>query len=109
MTGMMTWEQISFIFGLMGTLAGIAGFLWLRVESARKNTRAELVQERQMTQAQIDSLRNELTGFRIRVAESYATYDAMKTFDERIGEGLSEIRAQVDALRNEVMKLAASR
>jgi uncharacterized membrane-anchored protein YhcB (DUF1043 family) len=105
MTGPITWEQIAFIFGMLGTLAGVAGFLWLRVESARKATRAELGQERQMTQAQIDNLRNELTGFRIRVAENYATYETLKAVDERVAQALEGVEARIGVRLDDVIKM----
>lgn len=109
MTGPMTFEFFSTLMVIIGAICGVGGFLWMRVEAARKTTRDELAAEQKSRQAAIDALRKEFNDHRVEVARNYASKDTLDKVEERIGEGLGEVKDQVEALRNEVMKLAHAR
>lgn len=109
MTGAVTWEQIVFFFGLLGSLFTVLAFVWHRIESARAATRKEIADERNERQAAIDKLRSELAAHQVAAASNYASREMIDQVEERIGSAIGNLRSEIQSLRSDVMKMAQGR
>jgi hypothetical protein len=109
MNGPVSWEQITFFFGLLTSIIVLVKFLWDRVEMARKASRDEMAAEQTVRQNQIDKLRGEFNDHRVAVAQNYASQTMLDKVEERIGGSLDEMKADIAALRGDIAKMGVAR
>lgn len=106
MTGVVTWESIGWVVGIISLAGGaVAGFLfwvWRLVDSFKRETAAAL-QERD-TAAQLEKeraklmeseIRDELNEYRVHVAEKFATKDGVTQAIGRMEAAVEKLTTQV--------------
>ena len=107
MTGLVTWENLTWIVGLIIVAGGtVAGFLiWLyrglRDRERELDTRFETIElsisaARAELQAAMTQLADNLSKYQIHVAETFATKAGMTAAIERLEKGVDRLSKQVD-------------
>jgi len=92
MTGAITWEQILFFVGLLGTVAGV----WWRIEGKVDKAKSEAVLKATEAAAEAASVRADLAAHRLHVAEHYITKAGMRETTEQIMDAIHGVKQAVD-------------
>lgn len=100
MTGAITWEQVAFFVALFVGVVGFVSGVWWRVEG--KITGAK---------ERAEKVSNDLSAYKLHVAESYVTKSGMRELKDEILGAVSGIRDDVRhlATRIDTMHEAASK
>lgn len=83
MSGAITWEQVLFFVGLLGTVAGV----WWRIEGKAKEAAAKG-----------EKALEDLAAHKLHVAETYITKQGMRETTEQIMDAIHGVKTAVDGM-----------
>jgi hypothetical protein len=92
MTGAITWEQVLFFLGLLGTVAGV----WWRIEGRVDRAKAEAIEKATLAAKEAADVRADLATLRLHVAEFYVSKQGLRETKDEIMDAIHGVKAAVD-------------
>jgi hypothetical protein len=83
---------------LVGPFVAVAGFIsgvWYKVESKIDTVRSDAAVAAAAAQAKAESAQKELTDFKLKVVEEYASWDTVRSIENRLTERMDNLSEQV--------------
>lgn len=97
MTGSITWEQITALLVIAGSVSGI----WIRLEKRFNAVRDDLEKLRDIHKADLMTVRENLTQFKLDVADRYVRTGYLKDVENRIMKRLDDLISEIHQMRQD--------